>query len=246
MVAVLALDIGNTTVKAGIVEHGAVSGRAVLAHDRLEHDGPAWWSALAFDGPIGIASVRPDATARVLALLRGKRAWIAPADFRAPITNACDPPESVGQDRLFLAAAAHAMVGGAVAAVSLGTAITVNFVDAAGVFRGGAIALGVAPALRALVRETGLLPLVEVTAGDPIPALGRETHAAIRSGVVRGAAGLVDRLIADVAPGIGAVVVTGGDAPLLVPFLATPVRVEQDLALLGIALGVEAGLGAPS
>ncbi|MBK6942717.1 MAG: type III pantothenate kinase [Planctomycetes bacterium] len=246
MVAVLAFDIGNTSIKAGIVERGVVRERAAFTHDRFARDGATWWGALAFDGPIGIASVRPEATSRVIALLRGKHALLAPTDFHAPITNACDPPESVGQDRLFLAAAAYALVGGAVVAVSLGTAITVNLVDASGTFRGGAIAIGVAAALRALVRETGLLPLVEIAPGEAVPALGRETHAAIRSGVARGAAGLVDRLIADIAQGPATVVVTGGDAALLVPFLATPVRVEADLALIGIALGVERAVGAAS
>ncbi|MBL8766363.1 MAG: type III pantothenate kinase [Planctomycetes bacterium] len=246
MPAVLALDIGNTSVKAGIVERGVVRDRVVIAHERWATEGPAWWSALRFSGPIGIASVRPEATARVVDVLRGATPRIAPTDFRAPIQNACDPPQSVGQDRLFLAAAAYARVGGAVVAVSLGTAITVNLVDAGGVFRGGAIALGVAAALRALERETGLLPRVDVAPGAPVPALGRETHAAIRSGVVRGTAGLVDRLIADLAPNDSAVVVTGGDAALLVPFLATRVDVEPDLALIGIALGVErAAQGAP-
>jgi type III pantothenate kinase len=244
--AVLALDLGNTSIKAALVEHGAVREHVTIAHERWESDGPSWWARLDFKGAVGVASVSPAATARVVAVLGRDRVRLAPVDFRAPIVNACDPPESVGQDRLFLAAAAFARTRSAVVAVSLGTAITVNHVDAGGVFRGGAISLGVGAALRALERETGLLPLVDVTPGQPVPAVGRETHAAIRSGVVRGAAGLVDRLIADIgAPG-APVIVTGGDAPLLVPFLATPVHVEPDLALLGIALGLERALGGVS
>ena len=81
--------------------------------------------------------------------------------------------------------------------VDSGTATTVDAVDADGVFLGGAILPGFGLLARSLQRYTALLPLItleELGTGPP-PAVGRDTTAAIKSGLFFGQLGAVRELV---------------------------------------------------
>src|SRR5207237_4738954 len=102
-----------------------------------------------------------------------------------PIALAVDEPDAVGIDRVFGAIAAKSMVpaGTPAITVDVGTAVTVNLIDADGVFRGGAIFPG--PRLMGLVlhQHTAKLPLIdlrEIPNDDPP---GKNTAGAIRAGI---------------------------------------------------------------
>ena len=104
----------------------------------------------------------------------------------------------VGIDRLLAAVAANRLRNPKRPAVivDLGTAITVDLVDAEGVFRGGAILPGIAISARAMHDYTDLLPHIPMAElEEPPPALGRATVPAMRSGLYWGAVGAVRELI---------------------------------------------------
>lgn len=239
-----AIDAGNSTCTVGLMQ-----GREVLETRRFPRLDPAFPNAirahlLARLPPgveVRIAGVHPQAvTALIEALASQFRLLVAPDDFAPVIRNRCVPPAAVGLDRLFAAAAA-ALDGTPVVIVDAGTAITVDWVGPEGDFRGGAIAPGVGLSFTALHTQTGKLPLV--SAHDPdagpaeVPAPGTRTEDAIRCGVIRGLAGLVDRLVAEVAGGEGyRVVLTGGDGPTLLPYLRCGAGLDPDLLLRGISL----------
>ncbi|MFY9343871.1 MAG: hypothetical protein WAT39_15380, partial [Planctomycetota bacterium] len=79
-------------------------------------------------------------------------------------------------------------------------------------------------------------------APDPAatPALpARSTQAAVDAGILLGYCGLVERLVADsvrVASGPAVVVVTGGNAPILLRHSRLAARHEPDLVHDGLAL----------
>ncbi len=244
MIDLVVLDVGNTTATVALF-----TGERLLERRSFGHEDSSLADLCAFVGrappgcAVALAGVRPSACRRIADALGGARPLFqAPRDFRAPIENACVPPENVGLDRLFNAAAAVSRHGLPAIVVDVGTAVTVDRVDPPGVFRGGAIAPGVRLAFEALQRGAELLPLVTPAPGQVPEALGTDTVPAIQSGVVRGLAGLVDRLVDDLAAGLAAsgvprVVLTGGDAPLLLPLLSCVPRYDADLTLHGIALG---------
>ena len=150
-------------------------------------------------------------------------------------------PDHVGIDRLLTALAARQLApqGEPLVVVDLGTAITVDYVSAAGEFCGGAILPGVAMSARALEHFTDLLPLVPMEQLDQPPeALGTETVSAIRSGLYWGAVGAVRELIARLSPPGERVrvVLTGGAAPAVAQLLDPGARCEPHLSVLGIAL----------
>jgi type III pantothenate kinase len=126
--------------------------------------------------------------------------FTSPAEL--PLRVNVDEPAKVGLDRLFGAVAAKSMVapGTPAITVDVGTAVTVNVIDADGVFQGGTIFPGPRLMGRALHEHTAKLPLIDLgevpAAGPP----GRNTADAIEAGIaaaVQGGVGLlVERLAA--------------------------------------------------
>lgn len=126
-----------------------------------------------------------------------------------------EAPSALGSDRAFAARGAFELVRGPAIVVDAGTALTVDVLDVeygAPVFRGGSIAPGPALLARSLAEHTARLPRIDPSVGPH--ALGRDTAAAIDSGIVHGFRGAA----AELARAIGAeagierspVVVTGG------------------------------------
>ena len=255
----LAVDIGNTTVKIGLfaarVEHFTASAThlavlptpdrilesptADLALENLSAQLPAeparWF----------VSSVHRPGERRLADWLRMHR----PADeYRVltyrdvPLRIAVDSPERVGFDRLATAVAANALRSPDRSAVivDVGTALKVHVVSAAGEFLGGAIAPGLHMAAKALQGETDLLPHVPVTLGEsPPPVIGTNTAAAIRSGLYWGTIGAARELLARAVaeqPHPPDVFITGGDAQVLATLLHPNARFIPHLCLSGIAL----------
>lgn len=234
-------DVGNSTHTLALL-----AGDRVVALRRFSHrDSDSAGQIGAFlagvpDGtPAALAGVAPRLQAELAALLAPRlEVAIAPEEFQAQVRNRCHPAQNVGQDRLFNAAGAglHQLP---LVIVDAGSAITVDRVDVDGAFRGGAIAPGIRLSYRALSRDTGRLPELDQDtdheAGIPEP-LGTDTVPAIRSGVRRGLAGLIDRLVEEIGEGSSPrVILTGGDAALFEPLLRCRPLLDEQLTIRGIA-----------
>ena len=86
--------------------------------------------------------------------------------------------------------------------VCAGTALVVNVVSAGGAFEGGVILAGFRMLAKALFETADLLPLAEWRSGDePPPVIGKNTEAAIQSGLFWGAVGAVREIVDQVANG---------------------------------------------
>jgi type III pantothenate kinase len=149
-------------------------------------------------------------------------------DFPPLVRNRARHPETVGPDRLAQASAAWARANGPCVVVSMGTAITIDVVNARGEFLGGLIAPGLRTMARALHEYTANLPEVEPVRKRS--ALGRHTQEAIQCGLSLAAEGLIRSALRGRR---GRVFGTGGDAPLFRDLLD---ELVPDLALEGIAL----------
>ena len=151
----------------------------------------------------------------------------------AGVVNGYREPERLGVDRwLALLTAWRELHGGAVV-VSAGTALTVDILAADGQHNGGYIVPGLRLMRHALVSGTsGVRPAAETL---PSLAPGRSTTEAVLHGCMAMAVALIERARRDVAT---PVVLSGGDAGALAPWLAGPVLQRPDLVLdgLGIAL----------
>jgi type III pantothenate kinase len=217
---IIAVDIGNSAVKAALA-----NGPTLLRSGRLE-TAAASASDLA-EGLRTLAEDAPEPPDRILAVSVVDR-WTerlerAAEDVALPLTvvsashiplgTALLRPDQAGQDRLLAAWAASKLHGSPVIVVDLGTATTVDAVDADGFFIGGAILPGIGLSAEALAEGTARLPLVEL--GLPTDAVGTDTASAILSGVVIGHLGAVRELVTRMRERLGGtrpatVVVTGG------------------------------------
>ncbi len=192
-----------------------------------------------------VISVRRASEERLAAWVRQQ---FPQADYRAltrgdlPIEVEVDYPDRVGLDRLAAAVAANALRQPRRPAVVVdsGTAITVDLVDASGVFRGGAILPGVRLASRMLHQQTDVLPEVTLSSEDPPPpACGRNTQAALKSGLFWGLVGGVKELIARLGQQVETapqVFLSGGDGHLIASVLGEPAQYVPHLALRGAVL----------
>ena len=262
----LALDIGNTNVTAGLFRAGAL-----LATRRAPTDGRATADAfellleglLRRDG-IGLADLDAMALASVVPALsdaiesiaaRHDVALLSAGAGTVPLAVRVDRPGDVGADRLVNALAAARLHGTPAVVVDLGTATTFDCVASDGAYVGGAIAPGLALGIEALAARTAKLPRVELRAPDR--AIGRDTVSAIQSGAVLGYQALVTGLLARIrrelaeANGVAdadvRAILTGGlSAAPWAAGIPDIDAIDPDLTLKGLAiLHAEVGGGEP-
>lgn len=248
----LAIDVGNTTVKLGLfrgaepVRHWRLATR----RHKLADDYRVAVRALFRDAGIDaatvtgcvLASVVPILTPRFEQLAReafGVAPLVVTSRIRHGLVLDGRPLDELGADRVANCVAAldgHAGPG-PVGVVALGTATAVDVVARDGRYLGGAIAPGMAVAAESLFASAAMLAQVELR--EPPAALALNTADQLRSGLVLGFAGLVDGLLERMQREVGGpfpVLATGGDAELLAPACRHVTRVEPDLTLRGLVL----------
>lgn len=239
-------DLGNTRLKWGrLGPDGSLADSLALPNDDLEAWSTAFdkWRQGESGGRWAIASVNPPAAERFATFLAEKRAadvrWYRSASD-VPSRNALAAPEKTGVDRALavLAALAQQPPGQPGLVVSCGTAITVERISRDGLWEGGAIAVGLGTAARALSQRTAQLPFVTL---ERLPmAWGNATDSAISAGVFWGTVGTARELISRQSEGFPTppwVVWTGGDAAMLAPWASGTITcIIPDLVLRGLAL----------
>lgn len=246
---ILTIDAGNTNIAIGIVgdrellHHWRLASRTQRTADEfLLH----LRELLVFERvdvadlrTAVVSSVVPSLTRAIhdgVARLLGFEPILVSTDLDLPVKLATDNPSELGSDLLANAVAGYAIAGGAAIVVDFGTALTFTAVDGQGLIRGVAIAPGLSTAVDGLVARTAALPMVELAA--PEAYIGTNTTAALRSGIVNGYAGLVERVVTgisrELAPAQPLVLATGGEAGLIADLCPNVARVEPWLTLRGL------------
>ncbi len=229
----LLIDAGNSRLKWAVVEDGLWCAQGSSDYVDL--------SALKVQLTAGtdcfIASVASaENEHRLVALLEDAGiglSWLkAKADF-AEVKNTYLDPLRLGVDRWMSLIAARQRTRGPVLVVSVGTAMTVDALSAAGVFLGGVIVPGVSLMRRAL--QQGTARVADVT--GHWQAFPRSTADAVESGIVAALCGAIQQQHARLAETTGALphcLVTGGDAEMLLPHLTVDAEQVPALVLEGI------------
>lgn len=120
--------------------------------------------------------------------------------------------------------------------IDMGTATTMSVLDKNGAHIGGCIIPGVKISLDALTDKTALLPGLQLD--QPKKAIGRNTIDAMRSGIMLGAACMLDGMVERMEEELGyktTVVATGGIAKFIIPMCKTPMIYDKDLIIKGLA-----------
>jgi type III pantothenate kinase len=247
----LVIDIGNTSIALGIWDHGDIRAAATVAcpeFDSIREVITDLWKELGASRGIVACSVVParlEQLKTIAADVTGEQVLVVGDDLPVPIEAKIEKPESVGMDRLCCAAAAYAAEGRSCAVADLGTAITVDCVDDAGHFIGGAILPGLGLQAGVLAERTALLPQISIE--RPSGPLGQDTEQAIRSGIFHGSIGAIRQLVESYSAILGhwpALFLTGNDAPLIGESLEIADRMVPNLCLRGVALAYFSSFGA--
>ena len=120
--------------------------------------------------------------------------------------------------------------------VDMGTATTMIVLDESGALIGGCICPGVKISLDALTDRTALLPGLQLD--QPKKAIGRNTIDCMRSGIMMGAACMIDGMIERMEAELGyepPVLATGGIAKFVLPMCKRKIIYDKDLLVKGLA-----------
>ena len=248
----MAVDIGNTQTVLGLFDWEEARGQwrvATEAHRTADE------LAVVFSGLLGMRGLRlGDVDAMIVssvvpALARSYRD-LASEVFDVPfygvtvgmktgLTNRYDDPGAVGADRIVNAVATGRHYGFPAIIVDIGTATTVEAVDAESNYLGGAILTGLNVALEALVAQTAKLPSVDLEEA-PRKVIATNTPDSLRSGFIYGYAGALDALIRRCREEMNAentgVIATGGPAGVVVPYCEEIQKFDPDLTLKGLRI----------
>ena len=241
----LLIDVGNTFLKWGLfrptADGTARENRVESGHALLEEITalPAQFSKLPTPARIiisNVAGTRVRAnTIRMLEVWPDAPApyWLVPQDEQCGVTNSYRNPAQLGSDRwAALLGARHLMGARAAMVVVCGTATTIDFLSADGLFKGGMIMPGLGLMLRSLHDGTAALPDQD---GD-FSIYPTQTVDAIASGCQHAQAGTIERLYAFESQHTPDVVclLSGGAAGAVAPRLSIPFQQHENLVLEGL------------
>lgn len=247
----LAIDIGNTNLVFALCVGEQVRAQWRIRTDahRTADEYAVWLLALMERGGFSpldiqaaiISSVVPDANFSVKAFVR-HYLHCEPHLVGSPMPNLgmqvrLDNPGELGADRLVNAFAAWTHWKQALIVIDFGTATTFDVVAGNGDYLGGVIAPGINLSLEALQRAAAKLHGIAIV--RPAAVIGRNTTAAMQSGIFHGYAGLIEGIVSRIKAERGEamkVIATGGLAPLFSQATASIDVVDTDLTIRGLCL----------
>jgi type III pantothenate kinase len=241
------IDIGNTRVKWAHTDDDGLIDRGHAVHvEGVETAIRELGNALRRDTTrVVAANVAGEAVGAALDATVRERFGIA-AEFVHPVAHgygircAYREPARLGVDRWLAMIGAYRFVGAAVCVVQVGTAMTLDVVDDVGDHLGGIIVPGRRLMAETLARSTERIGVAarEVSYSGGLDILGSTTDGAVVKGTMLSLAGAIDRATREVTVALGhspAVILTGGDADRLLPWLESDARSSADLVLTGLA-----------
>ena len=241
-------DLGNTRLKcAPLNDDGSLGAVHALGHDEAGFV-EALGALLPADVDAAcLASVAsPELTQAVLEMLtsRFQRISIARSVTQlAGVRIAYVEPARLGVDRFLALLAAHARGPGPWLVAGVGTAITIDLLDHAGLHRGGRIAPSPRVMREALQQAAAQLP----AQGGEYVEFAAETSDALASGCDGAALGLIERSLREATQLLGetpGLLLHGGGADALFPHLPHAMQAPS-LVLEGLALWSRAGMTTP-
>ena len=227
----LTVDIGNTSIALGLFDEEALVEEFRLASDKdlsLE-EYEILLKSLFKDFNVDdciISSVVEELTTKFKTAVDNvfkTDALILTCKIHTGVKIKLDNPEEAGADRIANAAGAYVLYKHPVIVIDFGTATSFDIVNADGDFVGGVIAPGINLQMKVLNKFTSKLPRTDVAISAK--AIGSNTTDAILSGVIRGAASMIDGLVEQCEEELGekaVVVATGGYSGLIAKHMKRP------------------------
>ncbi len=245
---ILTVDIGNTNITLGAYEDDKLKFVSRLATDsRLTADQYAVQlkgilelrkiESNSIENAV-IASVVPSAGSaftKAIELICDKKPLVLGPGTKTGLNIKIDNPAQLGADLVAGAVGAIGKYSYPTIIIDLGTATTLTVLDKNGALLGGSIAAGIRSTLDALATKTSLLPSIHIEA--PKSVIGTNTVDCMKSGLVIGAAAMLDGMIDRIEDELGekaTVVATGGLSEMVIKECRKDIILDEDLLLDGL------------
>jgi type III pantothenate kinase len=248
--ATLLIDQGNTRLKWVLSENGEILENTAGSGDARYFMEVSRRGDLGQPVAILLSSVAGSAAVQELDGF-AKSHWgldvcqLKSAAYGGGVCNGYADPESLGVDRWLAIIGAVKSYGMPVVIWDLGTATTLDAVDATGQHVGGMIYPGPATMLRALGRDTKLNVPKHLSSAGIAP--GRSTSCCIENGVLAAQIGALNQFLRNLPLSVGAnpkLVITGGSAREVLPQLDFPCIRDPWLVFRGMLAGTTSTKGA--
>jgi type III pantothenate kinase len=239
----LLVDIGNSRVKWARSRAGVLTPQQAAEHAGWQ--AADWRALLAEPGVLKVVAASVAGGEPVEQLRAAARA--AGCEFERVTTsatavgvrNAYPDAHLLGVDRWLALVAAHHLAQAPACVIDVGTAMTVDAITADGQHLGGYILPGPRLMVASLLRGTSdLAAHSAASTSDGEARFATNTRDAIERGAVVALASLADRSVDELEQLAGqspVLLLTGGAAALVAPYLRTRPRLEPDLVLQGLA-----------
>jgi len=229
----LAIDIGNTRTKVGIFNQENLSTVMTFENDKTINIAEFVNN---FDVQKAIISSTIEIPEYLLEeFQKVNQHIILDAQTKLPFQNLYSSKETLGKDRLALIAAANAKYPNQHnLVIGCGTCITFNFINSKNEFLGGSIHPGLKMRLQAMHTFTGKLPLISLE--SKVELIGNDTKSNMLSGVLLAAGKEIDGMIDEYLvkfPEMN-IIITGGDADLLVYRLKNEIFAISNFTIIGL------------
>ena len=245
---ILTVDIGNSNIVLGVVEENEILFEARLRTDATKTSDEYCIDLKmimevnhvevnAIEGSI-VASVVPpvlNSIQTAIMKLTGKKCLVVGPGLKTGLNIAIENPGQTGADLVVGSVAALREHEAPLIVIDMGTATTIIVLDETGALIGGSISPGVKISMDALTAGTALLPGLQLD--QPKRAIGRNTIDCMRSGIMLGAACMLDGMVERMESELGQkakVVITGGIAKFVAPMCKTEMIYDKDLLIKGL------------
>lgn len=230
----LIIDVGNTLVKLALFQGDVMVEKKEFPKSKIYSEVKKIVKAKHPKQAIisSVGKLTESIMAKLAALIP---VLIVDASIKLPYNNKYKTPETIGSDRLALAAAAAVQYSNTnVLVIDTGSCITYDFMDKNANYLGGGISPGLNMRYRALNTFTAKLPLLSPT--PPETLFGDTTLSSIHSGTFGGLLRELDGIISDYKKNYTdlTVILTGGDAKLLANQLKNSIFANSNFLLEGL------------
>jgi type III pantothenate kinase len=226
----LAIDVGNTFIKAGIFDQGKMASY----HTELTSTELTNLIQLSKPDYAIVASVgkMKDFDPDIFPL---KKVVILNSDTKIPIVNLYKTPQTLGMDRIAGAVGASVLFPEwDKLVIDAGTCITYDFTDRKNQYHGGGISPGIDLRFKALNTFTEKLPLVK--RHSEVPLIGGNTQESILSGVLNGVLAEVEGIINEYKikyPQLK-IIICGGDYSFFESKIKETIFAVPELVVIGL------------
>lgn len=229
---ILAIDVGNTRIKAAVFEGATVLEYFVFSKNELEKKIKNILKKHKELTHFVVSSVSEVEKQAFFAFENLVKVHFVSHDDSFPFVNGYKTPQTLGIDRMVNAAGATLQFPNQNRLViDAGTCVTYDFIDESNNYLGGAISPGLRLRYAALHNFTAKLPLLELE--SPEHFVGKSTPESIHSGVVNGLVyeidGFIDEYKALYPKFI--IILTGGDTVFLAKRLKNTIFANSNFLL---------------